>query len=188
THPPPPPPPPPPRGGGRPITLTTPLTKANEKKLKQIKETPNSVCIHIRMGDVLAPNSMYPLAKLSYIKRSIANIKKQLRGPVTFFVFSDSKLAKKIGKEYDYVNINNYDKGYFDLDLMKNCQHFICSTGSFSGLAAEMGEYNKKLVFKPYKNDVCVNQAEKEKEWEYKWIGDQTDCENLNDKSNIKIL
>ena len=63
---------------------------------------------------------------------------KNIREP-KFFIFSDdidyikNNIIKKLSKTilFYIVDINDNDKGYFDLFLMINCKHQIASNGSF---------------------------------------------------------
>jgi hypothetical protein len=188
------------------MQLQIPLNESNKQKLKQIKDAENSVCIHIRMGDVLEL-TVYDafLVKPSYIEKSILKISKEILKKdkttknITFFFFSNTmKLVKKrlpdkelqllvkdtpVNINFDYVDINKDSEPYFELELMKNCNHFINSGGGFSKLASILGENESKIIITPGKDDFSLRRivrdglSEREIEWGYR-------LENRN----IKIL
>ncbi|MDR3290430.1 MAG: alpha-1,2-fucosyltransferase [Rickettsiales bacterium] len=165
------------------------LNEANSNKLKQIKEAENSVCVHVRMGDILKPDSVNFLPKISYFKNSINKIIQKLgkKQNITFYIFSNSislvkaRLNNKTLKvpsniTIDYVDINKESEPCFELELMRNCQHFILSLGSFSLLAAKLGQCNDKIVIEAGAGDLCGNKIiggihNREREWGYRWKG-----------------
>jgi hypothetical protein len=178
------------------MNLIIPLDETNTKKLSQIKNAENSVCIHIRMGDELRPNSTY-LPKISYFKNSIKEMAKKIsknnnKTNITFFMFSNTMRLVKVRLNnatlrettkgisdnitFDYVDINDDSSPEFDLELMRNCQHFIISQGGFSKLIVALGQYKNKMVISP---PLPPTKYDKEKEWGYEWTGNW---------KNIKIL
>ncbi|GMO56934.1 MAG: hypothetical protein Ta2D_02260 [Rickettsiales bacterium] len=177
------------------MQLQTPLNQANKQKLEQIKQAENSVCLHIRMGDVLSPTINGYLVKRDYIKKSVLNMIKQLKTKnITFFVFSNSieLLKARLSEEkfddnvvFDYVDINKDEEAYFELELMKNCQHFILSGGGFGRFASDLCSNKNKIVIqhKEYffasNKIVKDNLMEKELEWNYRWDYDSNDWENI---------
>jgi hypothetical protein len=103
----------------------------------------------------------------------------------TFFIFTNSQsLARARFADCDmkFVDINDDDQPHFELELMKNCQHFITSGGGFSRLASMLSTNKNKIIMNPLSTDFCGNIHDREKEWGYKW-----DYES-NDWRNIKIV
>jgi hypothetical protein len=157
------------------LTLQQPLNEANQAKLEQIKSCKHSVCIHIRMGDVLRPtlHTGY-LPKPNYFIDSIKQLKAKLNTEdINYFVFCNSmEVAKnRLLKEdliqkikIDFVDNNKDSEAAFELELMKSCKHFILSGGRFSDLAVSLSEYKDKIVLRPVKEDFSVN---KESDWHY---------------------
>jgi hypothetical protein len=141
--------------------------------------------MHIRMGDCLRPkvaNNYLP--RRSYFYKSIEKLKKSL-GEMTIFVFTNSQeLARVRFANYDvnFVDINDDDKSYFELELMRNCQHFITSGGGFSRLASHLSTNKDKKIVIPLYTDFCKDIHDREEEWGYKW-----DYES-NDWRKIKIV
>ncbi|GMO66361.1 MAG: hypothetical protein Ta2D_12450 [Rickettsiales bacterium] len=183
------------------MQLQIPLNEPNKQKLQQIRQSENSVAIHIRMGDILYTNPVVMgllqryLPKVSYFKKSIIDISKEIikqkktNKPIniTFFIFSNSMdlvkarlnnkelqaLKNEINKiqqvniTFDFVDINKDEEPYFELELLKNCQHFIISGGGFSRLASYLGEYKDKIIIEPNDDDF-LDVEEKKKDWGYK--------------------
>jgi hypothetical protein len=137
------------------------------------------------MGDCLRPvllNGYLP--KISYFKESIKKLKKQL-GEITIFVFTNSQELAKVrlaDNDMDFVNINDDNEPYFELELMRNCQHFITSGGGFSRLASHLSTNKNKIIITPLGTDLCKNYKDRENEWGYRWNNES------NDWKNIKIL
>jgi hypothetical protein len=167
------------------LQLKTPLNEVNQTKLEQIKNSKNPVCLHIRMGDCLRPALPKGyLPKISYFQKSIKKLKKQL-GEMTIFVFTNSQelaKARLVGDNMDFVDINCDNESHFELELMRNCQHFITSGGGFSRLASHLSTNKNKIIITPLDSDLCKNYTHREKEWGYKWNNES------NDWRDIKII
>jgi hypothetical protein len=165
------------------LQLQTPLNEPNLIKLEEIKNTKNSVCMHIRMGDCLKPGVVGYLPKKSYFYRSIERLRKSLgKDMTTFFIFTTSQnLARARFTDYDmkFVDVNDDDQPHFELELMKNCQHFITSGGGFSRLASMLSTNKNKIIINPLNTDFCGNIHDREKEWEYKWDYESGDWRNI---------
>ncbi|MDR0423638.1 MAG: alpha-1,2-fucosyltransferase [Rickettsiales bacterium] len=172
------------------FNLSIPLPPLVSQKLSQIKSTNNSVCVHIRMGDDLRPGNI--LLSLSYIRKSLIRMRNKLNANnvnnVTFFIFSNSmdivknrltSIEKDIGGTFDYVNLNQDEQGYFELELMRNCQHFIITQGGFGILASSLCQYPQKIILVPPDKDRIHSQEKKEKEWRYKWDHESNDWRNV---------
>lgn len=130
------------------FTLKTPLTQPNKEMLKKIKSCP-AVSIHIRRGDYV---KLGWVCGLDFYYNAMAQIKKQIKNP-HFFIFSDDiswvRENLKITDTHTFVDINDGDTGYFDMELMKNCQHNIIANSTFSWWAAYLNENPDKIVIEP---------------------------------------
>lgn len=135
--------------------LKVDLDSENKKILNLIKSK-NSVSLHVRRGDYVEnskTNQVHGTCSLDYYKKAIEYIKKNVKNP-HFFIFSDDidwcKENIKLRKEESFfVDINSPEKGYFDLELMKNCKHFIIANSSFSWWGAWLSENSKKIIIAP---------------------------------------
>jgi hypothetical protein len=116
------------------FSLKTPLNMKNKQERQKISKAKCSCLIHMRLGDALAG-----FLPSEYYASAIKKFETKLNNPKikpTYFVFSnDLPLAKKtlskIKKKFVFMNINDETQPYFELELMKTCQHFILSTGGF---------------------------------------------------------
>lgn len=130
------------------FTLKTPLTQPNKEMFKKIKSC-QAVSIHIRRGDYV---KLGWVCGLDFYYNAIAQIKGQVKNP-HFFIFSDdiswARENLKTTDAHTFVDINDGDTGYFDMELMKNCQHNIIANSTFSWWAAYLNENPDKIVIEP---------------------------------------
>ena len=120
-----------------------------------IKST-ESVCLHIRRGDYLDPKwAMLNVCTFDYYTNAMEHVYSN-NPNVKFFVFSNThddiewiKNNYPFDPKYniEYVDLSNSD--YQELELMKNCKHFIMSNSTFSWWAAYLSENSKKIVVMP---------------------------------------
>ena len=131
------------------FTLDIPLDEKNIKMLENIKST-NSVALHVRLGDYIKIKWALPVA---YYMEAIESIKLKEKG-LHFYIFSndiDWVLENlNIDAPYTVVDINPPNKGYYDLELMRNCKHNIISKSSFSWWGAWLNTNPNKNVIAPY--------------------------------------
>ena len=128
------------------------LDKKNLELSMLIRNT-QSVSVHIRRGDyLLSQNSA--LANVCtdlYYKNSFSYVIKTIKNP-HFFVFSnDIEWCRKNLKMHNvtFVDWNNGEDSYKDMQLMSLCKHNIIANSSFSWWGAWLNEYNKKIVCVP---------------------------------------
>lgn len=129
------------------------LDKENLEYLRQIRNS-NSVCIHIRLGDYLSPQwSFLNVCTQKYYFDAYNYLKEKLVNPV-FYIFSNTtkdlewiKQNYVFLRECNFVDLSNSD--YADLELMKNCKHFIISNSTYSWWAQYLSEDKNKLVVAP---------------------------------------
>ncbi len=117
--------------------LKNELDKTNLSLLEVIKSN-NSVCIHIRRGDY-ALSDFHGILDNEYYYKAISIILNRVSNPY-FFVFSDdifwvknefSKLLISLNLNYNIVDLNDDLSNFKDMELMKNCSHFILANSSF---------------------------------------------------------
>lgn len=131
--------------------LNDKLDDKNKYVLNEIRNC-NSVAIHVRRGDF----AIYGIIEDEYYINSINEMIKNIREP-KFFIFSDdidyvkNNIIKKLSKTvlFYIVDINDNDKGYFDLFLMMNCKHQISSNGSFGYYAYCFNKNKDKVLITP---------------------------------------
>ena len=113
-----------------------------------------AVCIHIRLGDYIAPqwkDKLY-VCTPDYYHQAMALIREKVKNP-RFFVFSNRpKDFEMIRNEYDLGNVIYVDMGNSDvedMELMRNCKHFIMSNSTYSWWAQYLSENERKVVVAP---------------------------------------
>jgi hypothetical protein len=138
-------------------------------------EKAESVCLHIRRGDLITSplySQIIGAVDLSYYKFVVNDICKNVKG-VVFYVFSDdidwckSTLtflpnSKFISRAYG----PNPSMG--DLYLISRCKHFIISNSTFAWWGAYLGESPRKKVYYPknwYKDQKLSNPEMCPPEW-----------------------
>lgn len=135
--------------------LVEPLDERNLEALVSILSC-NSVCIHVRRGDYVslqAANEFHGLCDFNYYREAITIIHSRIENP-HFYIFSDD--IPWCRSHFDEANIsfidaNNSDNAHLDLNLMKNCKHFIIANSSFSWWGAWLAENKNKIVIAPKK-------------------------------------
>lgn len=132
------------------FTFKSPLLKENVKWLELINSA-LSVSLHVRRTDyVLRPKGRKEIigCSLSYYRRAIEYIIRQLNNKPAFFVFSD---------DLSWAKENIYYSGYKfhylstpdDLRLMGKCQHNITANSSFSWWGAWLNQAPDKIIVAP---------------------------------------
>lgn len=135
------------------FSLKIPIDEKNQFILDKIKNT-DSVSVHIRRGDYVTldyVNKIHGVCSLSYYEKAIEYIAQRVKSP-HFFLFSDDIQwvieNLKINYPFSVVDFNQ-EKGWFDLNLMKNCKHHIIANSSFSWWGAWLNENPSKIVIAP---------------------------------------
>lgn len=135
------------------FSLKEELDERNKEVLEKIKQT-NSVSVHIRRGDYVTletVKTVHGTCGKEYYENAIKYISKKVENP-HFFFFSDDiewvKAQMELDFPYTIVDFNK-EKGYFDLELMRNCKHNITANSSFSWWGAWLNENPEKIVIAP---------------------------------------
>ena len=132
-----------------------PLDEKTQGFLNQILAT-NSVSIHVRRGDYVTlecVNKFHGTCGLDYYQKAIEYIAKHVKNP-HFFLFSDDIdwVIKNLKIEHPFTVVDsNQEKGWLDLELMKQCKHNIVANSSFSWWGAWLNENPQKIVIAPKK-------------------------------------
>ena len=117
------------------------LEGKNAELLKQIASDKNSVCIHIRRGDMA---DLGWCAKPDYFMNAIQTVERKVKR-ANYYLFSDdldwcNENAAKLGLDgikdrLTVISGNNGPDAWKDLELMTECRHFVSDRSSFSYLA-----------------------------------------------------
>lgn len=136
------------------FTLKNTLTGTPALVLEKIKNTSNSVSLHVRRGDYVAEsgtNAYWGTLGPDYYNRAITALKNKI-GSFSLFVFSDDVEWVKENMHFDYPTI--FVSGYNstnceELVLMAACEHNIIANSSFSWWGAWLNTNPIKVVVAP---------------------------------------
>ena len=136
------------------FTFKKPLSGNNLLIANQIDQT-NAISLHIRRGDYLTDlktNRIMSVCGISYYERAISYMAEKVLNPV-FYVFSDDMdwVKQSISITYPtvYVDHNQGEDSYVDMQLMSLCGHHIIANSSFSWWGAWLNPNIKKMVVAP---------------------------------------
>lgn len=135
----------------------TPINKPLEKnkKLYNIINKKNSVCISIRRGDFVTNKEFskkFNVCGIDYFEKSVKKIKEKVKNPV-FIIFSDDIewCKKNIKLDGEVYFEDGTDPVWEKLRLMYSCKHFIISNSTFSWWAQYLSRNKDKVVIAPGK-------------------------------------
>lgn len=126
------------------------------RKILDIIENSNSVSIHVRRGDYLNNNIYSNICSEKYYKSAINLIMKRINEPV-FFIFSDDiewckeRLFSEREKNIHFVDNNQGENSFIDMQLISLCKYNIIANSSFSWWGAWLNNYKNKIVIAPEK-------------------------------------
>ena len=135
------------------FTFKNPLKGKNAEVLKTITSS-NSVGIHVRRGDYLKKARYRGLCDVGYYTHAISSIKKNIDNPHFFFFSNDMEWCEEhllpliVDNNHTFVDWNNGENSYIDMQLMSECKSLIIANSSFSWWAAYLGNM-KEMVIAP---------------------------------------
>ena len=145
------------------------LLDDKNKDLIERMEGEESVSIHVRRGDYLAYSNEYAILDLEYYSKAISKVKKMKKN-ISFYVFSDDIewCRKNFNINATYVDWNNREDSYIDMQLMSHCKINIVANSTFSIWAALLNGDRNHIVVRPSK---YTNSAiQKSDRWPESWI------------------
>ena len=125
---------------------------ADNKKLYEIINNTNSVCVTIRRGDYLSTNNknVYYLCDEAYFQKAIQLIATKVNNPVFIFFSDDIEWVKNnIKVKFEAYYERGDDPIWEKIRLMYSCKHFIISNSSFSWWAQYLSRNEQKVVVSP---------------------------------------
>ncbi len=137
------------------FSVKSPLDENNQVFLNKIQGT-NSVSLHVRRGDYITldyVNKIHGTCSLKYYEEAINYVANKIKNP-HFYLFSDDIewVIQNLNINYPFDVIDfNQGKGWFDMNLMKNCKYNIIANSSFSWWGAWLNDYSQKIVIAPNK-------------------------------------
>lgn len=131
------------------------VLEGENKRLIKKMNSQNAVSVHIRHGDYLtskAANEFHGVCGLDYYQAAIQYMNKGVTKPIYYFFSDDPAWVKKnllISSESYYIDWNQGEASYIDMQLMSHCQHHIIANSSFSWWGAWLNPSKKKIVIAP---------------------------------------
>jgi hypothetical protein len=124
----------------------------NMEMHRRIKNTENSVAIHIRRGDYTLEVEGNVALPMTYYSSAITHLTQCLHNP-TFFIFSDDIDFARNNLRTDiptvFVDHNDSFSAHEDLRLMSSCRHHIIANSTFSWWGAWLSPYVDRIVIAP---------------------------------------
>jgi len=148
------------------FTFKLNLDNKNKDILDTIKQS-ESVSIHVRRGDYTSVFANLELLDIEYYRNAINYIADRVNNP-SFYVFSDDILWARQNLNLGdfpckYIDWNQGDKSYIDMQLMSCCKHNIIANSSFSWWGAWLNSNEDKIVIVPsawYKDQISGEYAD----------------------------
>jgi hypothetical protein len=124
---------------------------------EEIILNPNAIAVHVRRGDYLTLEG-FPVLSLKYYLDAMELVKGD------YYIFSDDMgWCRENFKGVSFIHFQEY----LDFELMRLCQHQICSRSSFSWWAAHLNSNSDKIVIVPKQQLECkIRQRIVNKEFE----------------------
>ena len=132
-------------------------TAASEENKKLIAEMAGceSICVHIRRGDYLAPEFAHlNVCDEKYYMEAMTKMKAQKPDAVFYIFTNNHKEVEWIREHYNfdgftvrYVDLDNPD--YEELRLMYSCKDFIISNSTYSWWGQFLSDNPDKIVMAP---------------------------------------
>ncbi len=149
------------------FTLKNPLSKTSLSWEEKIKNTENSVSVHIRRGDYVSDkktNTYHGTCDIKYYKNGLEKITEILQNKnVEIFVFSDdiawTKENLKLPYQTYFVSSPEI-VDYEELILLSKCKNNIIANSSFSWWGAWLNQNNDKIVIAPKQWTTTKNSDE----------------------------
>lgn len=131
------------------FTFKNKFDESIENLAKKIRDTDNSVCIHVRRGDYVynpTANSYHGVMDIDYYQSAQEVIEKIISNPV-YYVFSEDIdwCKKNLKSDYDVYFVGDKycgDRDTGHLYLMQMCENHIISNSSFSWWSAFLSSSN----------------------------------------------
>jgi hypothetical protein len=133
------------------FTLTKEIGQ-EAKRLKDILEKSEGVCLNVRRGDYLRPDyiKIFGVLNMEYYQKALKYIKDKVKNPLVC-VFSDD--PEWVKKEFKIDNVifagTDILKDYEQMYLMSLCKHNIIANSSFAWWGAWLNQNPNKIVIAP---------------------------------------
>lgn len=136
------------------LKVKTKPSEANRLLMEEMQSC-ESVCVHVRRGDYLAPEFAHlNVCDQDYYMEAMQKMKAQKPDAVFYIFTNNHKEVEWIKENYDfsgfevrYVDLDNPD--YEELRLMYHCKNFIISNSTYSWWGQFLSDSPNKIVMAP---------------------------------------
>ncbi|WP_276353558.1 alpha-1,2-fucosyltransferase [Cohnella caldifontis] len=129
-----------------------PFDEVENIRLEPLIRLQNSVSIHVRRGDYVNHPLYSNICTEQYYSRAIEYIMNHVNTPY-FYVFSDDivwcRKNLDLSTQVEYIDWNNGQRSYRDMQLMSFCKHHIIANSTFSWWGAWLNPNPDKIVIAP---------------------------------------
>ena len=145
------------------------LTEEENVRAAGEMERAESVSIHVRLGDYQNEPLLSGICDAGYYARALARVKAEVENP-SFFVFSNDLSWCRAYLDVEdavFVDWNQAEKSYRDMQLMSLCKHHIVVNSSFSWWGAWLSRAGGLTIAPKYwMNDVsCKTEDMSPRDW-----------------------
>lgn len=126
----------------------------SQKQIIRDMQNSNSVAMHVRRGDYLtgAAARLYVSLDRAYYDEALGYLNGKI-SDLKIYIFSDDiEWCKQVFtdlKNVVFVDSSISTSQHIDLELMKNCKHFIIANSTFSWWASWLSDHSEKIVIAP---------------------------------------
>ena len=146
------------------FTLKEPLSDNSEHWMEDIERHPQSVFLHVRRGDYVknsANRDLFAALPISYYEQGVQLLAERFENLTAYIFSNDMPWVKKYLKlpiPMKFVEGNDEEHGYEDLELMRVCRHHIIANSTFSWWGAWLSEKGGWTIGPDewFKNDAAV--------------------------------
>lgn len=136
------------------LKVKTKPSEANRLLMEEMQSC-ESVCVHVRRGDYLAPEFAHlNVCDQDYYMEAMQKMEAQKPDAVFYIFTNNHKEVEWIKENYDfsgfevrYVDLDNPD--YEELRLMYHCKNFIISNSTYSWWGQFLSDSPNKIVMAP---------------------------------------
>ena len=158
------------------LTLKIPLSEKSRDWARKIQNDPVPVSIHVRRGDYVNDSfcvKFFYQLSIEYYDRAVRILHENFPEMSLYIFSNDLDWCRRIFN-YDvpmnFVDGNDEDHGYEDLELMKLCRHHIIANSTFSWWGAWLDGRQGSLVFAPDRHYVYENSVHELGRYPDHWI------------------
>jgi hypothetical protein len=117
----------------------------------------NAIAVHIRRGDYVTninASKYHGTCTIEYYKKGIQLIQSRISNPIFYYFSDDPEWTKNnLGSNTNdcYIDWNQGEDSYIDMQLISLCKHSIIANSSFSWWGAWLNSNRSKLIVAPRK-------------------------------------